>query len=314
MVFFNTPKFWYHPPSTFLKKLERAYLRVFKHICRSEYKHIPEIKTIAVGGLTVGGAGKTPVTRYIYEQLQTAGYNPVICLRGYGRSSNENILVDVNKHTFADVGDEALMLANHARVIVSKNRKEGLDIAKSIGADFFILDDGFEQRDVRPHIKILVIDGYQGAGNELLFPFGPLRESFEKRINAADIIFLLNDDLHNLQKRIPKTVISARVISDVSNIGNDIVAFSGLGMNEKFFHALKENFNVIKTFGFPDHYPYKEQDIVEILQCGYQVVTTEKDYQRLPDCMKDRVKYVPIELAVDNVSFTSAFNKVLSLR
>lgn len=314
MVFFNTPKFWYRSPSAFLKKLERAYLRVFKHVCRSEYMYVPEIKTIAVGGLTVGGAGKTPVAGYIHEQLKTAGYNPIICLRGYGRSSNENILVDVNKHTFTDVGDEALMLANHARVIVSKNRKEGLDVAKSIGADFFILDDGFEQRDIKPHVKILVIDGYQGAGNELLFPFGPLREPFEERINAADIIFLLNDDLHNLRERISKTVINARVISDVSNIDNDIVAFSGLGMNEKFFHALRKNFNVIKTFEFPDHYPYKVQDIMEILQCGYQVVTTEKDYQRLPDCMKDRVKYVPIELVVDGVSFTSAFNEVLSFR
>ena len=299
MIFFNTPKFWYKPSNVITRWLNGVLSGIYKYVKSEEYAFEPEIDVIAIGGATVGGAGKTPVAKYLYLTLENKGKIPAICLRGYGRKSSEAIVVNPEKHTFEEVGDEALLLSKYARVIVSADRKKAHDIAISLGINTLILDDGFEQRDIKPRTKVLVIDGFQGVGNGLLFPLGPLRNSFQASIEMSDKIIMLNEDRHNISQLIPHCI-RAHVVPNFENIPHDIIAFSGLGMNEKFFNSLTKNFNLIKTFSFPDHYPYTETDIEKMLKFKYQLVTTEKDYQRIPDKFKSYVKYIPIDLRCNN--------------
>ena len=303
MIFFSTPKFWYKKnPGIFLRILSKiaGYIHIFFQ--KKEYKFKPSIKTIAIGGVTVGGAGKTPIARYLSKILSEKGYKPAICLRGYGRKTEEDIVVDLSKHTFEDVGDEALLLAKEATVIVAKSRKNGHDIAQKLGCDFLILDDGLSQRDILPTVKILVVDGYQGIGNGLMFPFGPLRQAILSTVKDADFAFLSNDDKHNLYNILSAEgkCLTCRTVPDLSDIPDNIVAFSGLGMNEKFFASIRQHFNIIEEFGFPDHYPYKEEDIANMAKLGYQLVTTEKDFQRIPAHLRENVKFVKIELECDD--------------
>lgn len=295
MIFFSTPRFWYSKRRDAICKLLNAALKpIYSALKSNNYKHKPNIHTVAIGGVTIGGAGKTPVARWLYQDLKDKGHTPVICLRGYGRKTSDPIIVDLNKHSFEEVGDEALLLAQDAPVVVSANRKIGHDIALSLGADILILDDGLEQRDLEPNERILVVDGFQGIGNGLLFPFGPLRNTLESSVKLADEVLLLNEDKHNLEHAISQYKNCHRFIAkqDVSDIPHDIIAFSGLGMNEKFFSPLRERFNVVETFGYPDHYPYTAEDIQRMAAKDYQLVTTEKDYFRIPNEMKKYVKVI----------------------
>lgn len=299
MFFFNTPKFWYKPSTFVTRLLNWGLVWFYKQIKSEYYAFEPMMETIAIGGVTLGGAGKTPVAKYIYSSLKARGKIPAICLRGYGRKSFDAIVVDQHNHKFQDVGDEALLLSKYATVIVSADRKKAHDIAISLGVDTLILDDGFEQRDIRPTKKVLVIDGFQGIGNGLLFPLGPLRNSLQDSVKKSDYVIMINEDKHCLERFIPDCI-HAYTISDLSEIPRDIIAFSGLGMNEKFFNSLRAYSNLVKTFEFPDHYPYTESDIEKMLKYEKQLVTTEKDYQRIPDKFKGNVKYIPIDLRCEH--------------
>src|SRR5438874_1071221 len=70
--------------------------------------------TIAVGNLTTGGTGKTPLVQWLASQLSDRGLRPAILLRGYrsestGGASDEQLLL-------ADaLGDRAIVVANPDR-------------------------------------------------------------------------------------------------------------------------------------------------------------------------------------------------------
>ena len=70
MIFFSTPKFWYRKdPGIFLRSMSEISGFIHGFFNKKEYKFNPSIKTIAIGGITVGGAGKTPVARYLGKIL-----------------------------------------------------------------------------------------------------------------------------------------------------------------------------------------------------------------------------------------------------
>ena len=68
-------------------------------------------KVIAVGGLTVGGSGKTIVTQFIVNELTKQGKRVAVLSRGYGRKSDKIIRVNPEEHSHKDVGDEPLLLS-----------------------------------------------------------------------------------------------------------------------------------------------------------------------------------------------------------
>ena len=64
--------------------------------------------------------------------------------RGYGGKLKGPTRVDNSKHSYLEVGDEALMLSKEATVWVSKNRFEGAFAATLSGDDLIIFDDGLQ--------------------------------------------------------------------------------------------------------------------------------------------------------------------------
>lgn len=310
MFFLNAPKFWSKPAGSFLNLLNIPAKAIHEYFFDKPYKTNAKSFVIAVGGLTVGGAGKTPVALALAAVLRSLDYSSLIGLRGYGRSAEKATLVNRTEHSFKDVGDEALLMSQYAPVAVSANRIELDNIAFQNGYDCLILDDGWMQRYVRPNLKVLVIDGQQSLGNGLLFPLGPLRLGLELTVSLADLIIFLNEDRFDLLPKIlaikgSENIVRGRVKSDFSGISKNIIAFSGLGCNEKFFESLN-GLNVLKTYGFPDHYPYSADDILKILDFANKmrlktrekidIVTTEKDYQRLSDPYRKQIKFIPIKV------------------
>lgn len=180
-----------------------------KKVFREEYLGCP---VIAVGNLTVGGTGKTPIVEKLARILIARGRKVAILSRGYKSkkeplwkrwwrmithqempkpkvvSDGETILLDSE-----NAGDEPYMLANNlpeAIVIVDKNRvKAGSFAIKKFGADVLILDDGFQYLSLKQQLNILLIDQTNPFGNKCLLPRGVLREPI-KHLKRASFIFI----------------------------------------------------------------------------------------------------------------------------
>lgn len=171
-------------------------------------------QVVAIGNITVGGTGKTPVVELLARSLRDRGRSVAILSRGYkskkldrpqkwrdtkGReipgarmpkvvSTGSALLLDSK---FA--GDEPFMLAKNldgVAVVVDKNRvKGGLFAAGQLGADTLLLDDGMQYLDLAHSIDIVLIDSGAPFGTEALLPRGTLREP-PKNLRRAGYILI----------------------------------------------------------------------------------------------------------------------------
>ena len=259
------------------------------------------IPVICIGNLTAGGTGKTPVSISIASILQQQGFNPFFVSRGYG-GKLKNIQVDNNKHTAQQCGDEPLLLARQAPVIVNPDRFNGANTAINNGADIIIMDDGFQNPKLCKDLSFLVFDGSFGVGNELCIPAGPLRENINDGIKRAQAIIIIGEDKHNLQKRFNLPCFLANIKPLSQNIDNpNIIAFAGIGNPQKFYNSLKEcGFNLLETYDFPDHHYYSETELQNLINLAQQqnalLYTTSKDFVKIPPQLQQHFKVLEISI------------------
>ena len=203
-MYLENPDFWNKSsPGYFLKifltPLKLAYLCVARKNYAQPFEYESKnAVVIAIGALTMGGSGKTIVASALCDILKSLNKRVAVLSRGYGRSRSEILQVNPKEHTFKDVGDEPLLLAERNPVIVGKNRGQGMLFAERKFRepfDFFLLDDGIMQRSLRPDIRLLVVDSQQKFGNGEVFPLGPNRLPFEEiRKDIDAIIYLRNEE------------------------------------------------------------------------------------------------------------------------
>ena len=83
-----------------------------------------------------------------------------------------------------------------------------------------------------------------------------------------------------------------------------IVAFAGIGYPKKFFRSLP---NVVARRAFGDHYQYTDRDIDNLLKLAERkkakLVTTEKDWMRLPENAREKIKCVKLETIIEEKFF-----------
>lgn len=199
------------------------------------------IQVIAVGNLTVGGTGKTPVVEKFARALQDAGRKVAILSRGYRskppplrtRLFNRLLLrsdttpprvVSDGKSLLLDsetAGDEPYMLASNLKdvvVLVDKDRvKAGRYAIEKFGCDTLLLDDGYQYWKLAGRRRdIVLIDRQQPFGNEFMLPRGTLREP-EGHLSRADTIFITKSDGNtaDLRRRIAQLNPDAGIIECV---------------------------------------------------------------------------------------------------
>lgn len=111
-----------------------------------------KIPIISVGNLALGGSGKTPLIKAIY-QIFKKEYKIFIILRGYRRKSKGLRIISYDNKILEDVkisGDEAMEYALiGANVIVSEDRIKGILKAKELGANLILLDDAFSKFNIK---------------------------------------------------------------------------------------------------------------------------------------------------------------------
>lgn len=305
------PKFWYDNDKSFWATCLLPFGYVYGLVVSERLKtQMPPLlkPVICVGNLTLGGAGKTPTVQAVARLLQKDSVNVHIVMRGYGGSLKGPVQVDVKTHDWRAVGDEALLLARDFPVWVARRRPEGAQAAIAAGADVVLLDDGFQNPTLYKNFSIVVVDGATGFGNDEIFPAGPLRENVEEGLSRADAVVVVEPDQADVRGRVNK-VHSRPVFSAMPEITlpdtmpERVVAFAGIGRPEKFKQSLEQaEVEVVEWIDFPDHHPYTEEDITllrkKASETGLPLVTTEKDYMRLPFYMRDEVMPVAYRLDV----------------
>lgn len=274
------------------------------------YFPVPMSKpVICVGNIVAGGAGKTPVVLALTELLQERGCNPHILSRGYGGAEEGPLQVAPSRDTAHDVGDEALLLVERAPTWVSVKRALGAQAAMESGADVVVMDDGYQNAVIYKDFSLVVIDGGAGFGNRAVMPAGPLREPLAFGLARASAALIIGEDrtgaadlLARLRPTLP--ILRATLVPDADNPDlkdKTVFAFAGIGRPVKFRETLEAcGARVEGWAAFPDHHPYETDDLREIADAaeklGVPLITTAKDYVRLPAAFRARVQKFGVHL------------------
>ncbi len=292
------------------------------------------LPVICVGNLTAGGAGKTPTAIAVADLLKARGEAPVFLMRGYGGRIRGPHRVDAHRDSAADVGDEALLLARSAPVVVSANRAEGARMAEDQQSTVIVMDDGFQNPQLEKDFSILVVDRATGIGNGLIIPAGPLRASLRFQLLKAHVMFLIGEgaaatEVATRARMLEIPLFEAALVPAGKTRGlkgKPVIAFAGIAQPEKFFStAADSGAHIVERVAFADHHAYTENDAARLLakaeKAGALLVTTEKDHVRLLESgnalgeMKKSARPLPVSLKMkEPQKFSTLLTEVLAGR
>ncbi|MBY0333286.1 MAG: tetraacyldisaccharide 4'-kinase [Acetobacteraceae bacterium] len=282
------------------------------------------VPVICCGNATAGGAGKTTVALDLGQRLANRGVAVHYLLRGYGGRLKGPVRVDPAVHTTVDVGDEALLLAAERPAWVSGDRGAGAQAAVASGAQAIVMDDGLQNPTLEKDLSLLVIDGSYGFGNGRIIPAGPLREPVLAAARRAQAAVLIGEDETGALGQLPPMmpVLRARLVPgpEASMLaGQPVLAFCGIANPRKFFATLQEAGAVLAgRQAYADHYPYDEGDLRDLVAEAESLrailVTTRKDFVRVPPTFRARVTVVTVALAWEEPARIEALLDPLAAR
>ncbi|QND52013.1 tetraacyldisaccharide 4'-kinase [Phyllobacterium sp. 628] len=294
----EAPPFWWEKPdwrARALSPLSKIYGMVAGRRIRRAKPPTISLPVLCIGNFTVGGAGKTPTSIAFAQAVAALGLKPGIVSRGYGGAFSGLHRVDPDLDSARHVGDEPMLLARHAVVVVSADRFAGAKALQAEGCDFIIMDDGFQSARLYFDYALMVVDAGRGIGNGHVIPGGPLRAPLTDQLVRTDALLKIGsasgaDQVVRNAARAAKPVYEALLIpTSVKDIeGKSLLAFAGIGDPSKFFKTLQESGGIIgHTRSFPDHHPYTDDEIADLVRSadaeGLTLTTTAKDHVRLLD-------------------------------
>ncbi|MBY0225652.1 MAG: tetraacyldisaccharide 4'-kinase [Hyphomicrobium sp.] len=294
------PPWWYLPQPTLTARLLAPAAALYGTIGARRMQRPPSatspLPVVCIGNFTAGGTGKTPLALLVADRLMQRGLTPVFLTRGYGSRARHPTVVDPARHVAADVGDEALLLARAACVMVAPDRPAGARaIQQRPGADLIIMDDGLQNPSLAKDLRIAVVDGARGFGNSRVIPAGPLRAPLAVQLAHTDIVVVngRREDRDSIARAVAPAftgpVLSAQQMPAGESgwlAGTPVVAFAGIGNPQRFFQLLKRlGAHVVEERSFTDHHAFTNIDAADLLaaaqRLGAILVTTEKDLVRL---------------------------------
>ena len=306
----KTPHFWTELSWQSVVLFPVSYIWRFGHYAQQKILNTKEteIPVICVGNLTVGGSGKTPVVITLCRFLSGIGKSTSILTRGFGGKEKGPIFVSTNLHQSLDVGDEPLMMAHSLDVCVSRNRPLGANhILDKKKYDCIVMDDGLQNPTLKKDLNIAVFDGKFGIGNGFLLPAGPMRQKLEVGIQNIDLVIFNGKDETGLGQKIPPHIPiftgelqpDEEIVEKMKN--RRVYGFAGIGNPSRFFKTLNNiGADLVGEAHFADHHPYTDADLTQLyeeaMQSGAELVTTQKDWMRLPSDWRDRVLTVPVRI------------------
>jgi tetraacyldisaccharide 4'-kinase len=250
--------------------------------------------------------------------------------RGHGGSEAGPLRVDAARHTAAEVGDEPLMLALDSPAWIARDRVAGARAAADAGAQALVLDDAHQNPALKKTLSLIVVDGETRNdewpfGDGSVFPSGPMREPLKAGLARADAVVILlpadaleaDPDLIAEFGALP--VFIARLQPAAPPPPGPLVGFAGIAKPWKVERSLLAAGADLKDFAeYPDHAAFRDQDLRFLVdradQFGAQLITTEKDWSRLPPEWRERVVSWPVKATFDDEAGFAELLRSLSQR
>lgn len=248
---------------------------------------------VSIGSLSAGGAGKTPLTIALAQALTHHGLRVDVLSRGYGRHSRLAVRVDP-EGVAEDFGDEPLLIAREAGVpvyVAERRYEAGLIAERDACADLHLLDDGFQHRQLRRDLNIVLLDRHDWSFDRLL-PAGNLREPISALRRASVLAIPADEEAAEFDTALYKwgwdgSIWRLHRRIEVPAIDCAVAAFCGIARPAQFFSSLESaGLQIAARIAFPDHYRYMPNDLDRLLsdadRAGARaLLTTEKDFVRL---------------------------------
>jgi tetraacyldisaccharide 4'-kinase len=294
----EAPFWWYRGKGVLaaaLVPLSLVYAKVARARARRIEPYRSRLPVICIGNFTAGGGGKTPTAIAVAKLLAGVGRRPHFLTRGYGGTTDGPVLVREGLSA-VEVGDEPLLLAQVAPTTVSADRVAGAKAIEATEADVIVMDDGFQNPSLKKDFSLVVVDAVSGIGNGLVIPAGPLREPLDEQIARADALLVIGEGgkaarIVEAFERANKPVLKAKMSANCDPRWLSVlpvIGFAGIARPSKFFATLRSNgARLIDTRAYRDHYRYSPRQARSLLKEARDhkamLVTTEKDWVRLPD-------------------------------
>ena len=298
---FKKPLFWDLSKPNFISYLLIPFtlpiiLRnfIFKYLKKEKSQYI---KTICVGNIYLGGTGKTPLTIKIYEILKKL----------------DKKVATVKKYHSNQI-DEQNLLKEKTTLFTVNSRKNAIHENISQNFEFLIFDDGLQDTKIDYDYKLVCFKSKNWIGNGQLIPAGPLREKISS-LKKFDAIFLNGNskNIREIENQIKSVNSKIKIFKtfykilniDKHNLNSKYLIFSGIGNPSDFKDILIQNkFDVVREIIFPDHYEYSPNDFKKIQDKAkienLRIITTEKDYMKVPDRLKKEIEFLSIDLIIQN--------------
>ena len=295
------PEFWDYKNPNLLSKILFPFTFPVR-VSNFFFKYFPKINnkkiiSICVGNIYLGGTGKTPTTIKLYNLI---------------RKLEKKIATGKKFHSSHQ--DEIKILKKKTFLISKKSRNEILKYAVKKGKKIIIFDDGLQDKYIDYDIKFVCFDSLSGFGNGNLIPAGPLREDLLS-IKRFDAVFIkkikkknqkIINDIKKINPRIKIFNTQFKIKNKKNlNLSKKYLVFSGIGNSDGFYKFLKnENFKISKFLKYPDHYKYRNDDLKKIIDIAKKqsasIITTEKDFTKIPEKYKKKIKYIEVNLIIEN--------------
>jgi tetraacyldisaccharide 4'-kinase len=244
---------------------------------------------VAIGNLSVGGSGKTPLAAWVADYFASRGVRPGILLRGVGH--DETLLHE-------ELVPDAVVVAGADR-IVSASR------AIASGARVLVLDDAYQRLDVARDLNVCLVSAESSQAASWSLPAGPWREGLGA-LNRADVVVVtrkradaataaaLAEMLRQRTDRpvavvhLALSVLHGLVSGDTHAVdaldGRRVVAASAIADPEAFGAQLKRLGARVQVAAWTDHHQFRDEDLAWLAHAARRadvVVITAKDAVKL---------------------------------
>ena len=255
-------------------------------------------RLIAVGNVTVGGTGKTPLIALLLKRL--SGTTVGVVSRGYGRRGTGLYVFEGAACESERSGDEAALLAQRfpkAYFAVCENKWQAVQALDGL-CETILLDDGLQRYDIPADSTIATVDCGCPDGYGWLLPRGLLREPYSWLARVSCIVvtnadeslpYLLATFTQPAVVTVPRItrIFSADGATCTIPFDCPIVLLSGIARPERFRRSMEVfGYRVLDHRILPDHGRISVEDVEAWMAQMHSrygdivFVATEKDWAR----------------------------------
>jgi len=276
-----------------------------------------KMPVVSIGNITAGGTGKTPFTIYLAEYLLKKNLKVAIISKGYKKESESSFIVEgkENLPSIEKLGDEPYLVFSRLKpisenfILASGASKSSLAkiVSEKYNPDLVIIDDGFQHRELKRNIDIVLTEGEQSIFDKFMLPAGNLRET-KLALKRADMVIKNNKAmLIEANDEISIKYISKGyfdINGTAMQLDNAVYTLCGIANPHSFYSLInRDKLNILRKFEFPDHYSFNEAELEKLftgIDKDKVIVTTEKDFVKLKNMLnlfnKYRIAYLKIDV------------------